>query len=153
MDHGTLPSPNRLCAARGNRRRGRETNQKPFDGPQPSLGGFRYAAWDADKTHDQEPDLILYGGQLIREGSGGDHHYLFANGDYRYVVWVNVLGKNSTPIGFLTVFRVDDRETDSLSVEREEVKVITLLGEPVVARYQPASNTDTTHYTTLGEVD
>ena len=126
---------------------------KPFDGPQPTFGGFRYAAWDADRTHDQEPDLILYGGQLIREGSGGDRRYLFTNGDYRYEVWVNVLGKNSTPIGSLTVFRVDDRGTDSLYVERKEVKGSTLLDEPVVARYRPVSNTDTTHYTTLREID
>ena len=131
----------------------RRDESKPFDGPQPTFGGFRYAAWDADKTHDQEPDLILYGGQLIYEGSGGDHRYLFTNGKYRYEVWVNVLGRNSTPIGSLTVFRVDDRGTDSLYVERKEVKGSTLLDEPVVARYRPVSNTDTTHYTTLGEID
>ncbi|MCY4372352.1 MAG: hypothetical protein OXC31_01185 [Spirochaetaceae bacterium] len=118
-----------------------------------AASGYRYAAWDAEKTHDQEPDLILHGGQLIREGTGGDHRYLFTNGEYRYEVWVNVLGKNSTPIGSLTVFRVDDRGTDSLYVERKEVKGSTLLDEPVLARYRPFSNTDTTHYTTLGEVD
>ena len=104
--------------------------------------GYRYAAWDADKTHDQEPDLILYGGQRIRDGSGGNHRYLFSNGDYRYQVSVNVIGKDSTP-GWLEVFRVDDRGTDSLYVDRKEVRGTMLLDEPVVARYRPASNTDT----------
>ena len=128
---------------------GRRDKSESFDGPQPTFGGYRYAAWDADKTHDQEPDLTLYGGQLIREGTGGDHRYLFSNGDYRYEIWINVLGKNSTPIGSLTVFRVDDRGTDVLYVER---KGSTLLDEPVVVRYRPDSDTDTTRYT-LGEID
>ena len=117
---------------------------KPFDGTQPSLGGYRYAAWYADKTHDQEPDLILYGGQPILDGSGGNHRYLFTNGDYRYEVSVNVLGNDRTPIGSLTVFRVDELGTDSLYVERKEVKGSRLLDEPVVAVYRPVSNTDTT---------
>ena len=131
---------------------GRKDESERPDGPQSTFGGYRYAAWDADKTHDQEPDLILYGGQLVHDGTGGDHHYLFANGDYRYVVWVNVIGKTgeSIPIGSLTVFRVDDRGTDSFYIEREEsIKGSTLLDEPVVARYCPVSNTDTTQQTTF----
>lgn len=129
----------------------KKDESKPLDEPQPTFGGYRYVAWDADKTHDQEPDLILYGGQWIRDGTGGNHHYLFANGDYRYVVWVNVLGRTgySTPIGSLTVFRVDDRGTDSLYIEGKEVKGSRLLDEPVVARYHPVSNTDTTQHTTF----
>lgn len=38
------------------------------------------------------------------EGSAGNHGYYFANGEYKYILYVN---KFSGPLGYLTVYRTN----------------------------------------------
>ena len=41
------------------------------------------------------------------EGTGGNHHYKFTNGQYSYVVYANILGSNEQPPFNLEVSRND----------------------------------------------
>ena len=65
---------------------------------------YRYASWKVERFHDSMPDIIIDNGSMIRQGTGGNHHYEFQNGDYRYVLYVERIGKGDSP-GGLTVYR------------------------------------------------
>ncbi|MGP9670422.1 hypothetical protein ACT3S9_03765 [Pseudoalteromonas sp. AOP31-A2-14] len=69
---------------------------------------YRYVAWSIDKKPSDKPDIILTNGDIIFEGSGGNHHYLFKNGRFRYVLHVTVIGCDSSPLGWLEVYKDDD---------------------------------------------
>ena len=66
---------------------------------------FRYASWGIDKKTSEKPDLVLYKGTLVSQGSGGNHYYSFANGQYSYLCYVNLLGTSKSPPGTLEVFK------------------------------------------------
>lgn len=75
-------------------------------------GSYRYASWDKSKTISQQPDLILKGGTVDYQGSGGNHMYVFSNADYTYKCYMNVLGKTNDD-AFLTVTQGDKVLLDS----------------------------------------
>ena len=59
---------------------------------------FRYASWSIKNKMTDKPDLIIENGVFIADGSGGNHHYEFKKGDFRYECHFTVLGeKNSAP--------------------------------------------------------
>jgi hypothetical protein len=60
-------------------------------------GQYRYASWGVKQTQSEKPDLILNHGTVVMDGSGGDHHYIFNNGRYQYVIYRNILGASETP--------------------------------------------------------
>lgn len=66
---------------------------------------YRYASWGINKKYSDEPDLVLNNGQLIFQGSGGNHHYSFKTGKYSYIISVNKLVKGPSPIGELDVYK------------------------------------------------
>jgi hypothetical protein len=68
---------------------------------------FRYASWSKGAKLSDEPDLILNNGVKMFEGTGGNHHYKFTNGQYSYVVYANILGSNEQPPFNLEVSRND----------------------------------------------
>jgi len=72
-----------------------------------NLGGsnYRYASWGIDKKTTDKPDLVLFKGKRVSEGSGGNHHYLFTNGKYIYRCYVSLLGNSKSPPGTLDVFK------------------------------------------------
>jgi len=45
---------------------------------------YRYASWSINKPMSEKPDLIITGGKVYYEGSGGSHRYIFKNGDFLY---------------------------------------------------------------------
>jgi len=67
---------------------------------------YRYAVWPVESNQGDEPDLILYGGTIHRDGTGGNHYYLFQNNEYSYKCYVWRIGTCETP-GFLSVSRND----------------------------------------------
>ncbi len=69
---------------------------------------YRYASWNIGKQTTDKPDLVLFKGQRVFEGSGGNHHYSFTNGNYIYRCYVNYLGNSKSPPGNLDVFRGKD---------------------------------------------
>ncbi len=66
---------------------------------------YRYASWSINKSQSEKPDLVLTGGKLEFDGSGGNHQYSFAKGKYLYRCYVNVMGKSDSVPGFLEVFK------------------------------------------------
>ncbi len=70
-------------------------------------GNYRYASWPAQTDKGQAPDLILSNGQYVREGTGGNHSYVFKNGAYTYLCGIHRLGTSNTPPASLTVYKND----------------------------------------------
>ena len=69
-------------------------------------GDLRYVAWPIASKTSEKPDLILFNGEQIYDGSGGNHRYVFKNGRFSYQCSVNVIGADSTPPASLEVFDV-----------------------------------------------
>ena len=69
---------------------------------------YRYTAW-FKAIHIRSTYLIIEGGSLYWDGSGGNHHYKFEQGSYTYHVDVNVIGKFSYEEmpGYLEIFEED----------------------------------------------
>lgn len=72
-------------------------------------GNFRYASWSIDKNPSDKPDIVLINGDIIFEGSGGNHHYTFKNGHYSYVLHVTIIGCDTSPLGWLEVYKDDEQ--------------------------------------------
>ncbi|WP_409424888.1 hypothetical protein [Pseudoalteromonas sp. RW-H-Ap-1] len=70
-------------------------------------GNFRYASWSIDKSPSDKPDIVLINGDITFEGSGGNHHYTFKNGRYSYVLQVTIIGCDTSPPGWLEVYKDD----------------------------------------------
>jgi hypothetical protein len=51
--------------------------------------------------------LILKKGEVVFEGSGGNHHFDFKNGEYLYSVSVIVMGSDESPPGTLEIYKSD----------------------------------------------
>jgi len=62
-------------------------------------GNYRYASWKLDSKMNDKPDLILTNGSFYADGSGGNHAYIFTNGDFKYECWVWLMsgGGNNSP--------------------------------------------------------
>ncbi|WP_339653655.1 hypothetical protein [Flavobacterium frigidarium] len=60
---------------------------------------YRYASWKVTDKESSKPELIINGGKIAFSGSGGNHVITFANGNYVYKVYRNVIGtKDSADI-------------------------------------------------------
>lgn len=70
---------------------------------------YRYASWSVDKAPSEKPDLVLFDGEIIHDGSGGNHYYIFSNGVYEYICYVNVIGSSTMEPGVLEVSRNGER--------------------------------------------
>ncbi|HEA19222.1 MAG TPA: hypothetical protein ENH88_22765 [Pseudoalteromonas prydzensis] len=68
---------------------------------------YRYASWGIDKNPSDKPDIILVNGGIKFDGSGGNHSYTFKNGRYSYVLQVTVIGCDTSPPGWLEVYKDD----------------------------------------------
>lgn len=70
---------------------------------------YRYAAWNITGNQSQKPNIILNNGKIFYDGSGGNHHYEFRNGAYKYICYVNMIGSSETPPGSIEVFEKNKR--------------------------------------------
>ncbi|WP_024601908.1 hypothetical protein [Pseudoalteromonas sp. TB41] len=70
-------------------------------------GNFRYASWSIDKSPRDRPDIVLIHGEITFSGSGGNHSYTFKNGRYSYILHVTVIGCDTSPPGWLEVYKND----------------------------------------------
>jgi hypothetical protein len=62
---------------------------------------YRYSSWDKSKSQLSKPKLILYG-NINYMGTGGNHEYIFKNGDYIYTCNIIIIGENND-LGYLNV--------------------------------------------------
>ncbi|MGO2011936.1 MAG: hypothetical protein ACTJH9_10940 [Pseudoalteromonas sp.] len=70
---------------------------------------FRYTSWGINKKTSDKPDIVLLNGDITFEGSGGNHHYTFKNGRYSYVLQVTVIGCETSPPGWLEVYKDEQK--------------------------------------------
>ena len=70
---------------------------------------YRYVVWSIDKKISDKPDMVLLNGDITFEGSGGNHHYTFKNGRYSYILHVTVIGCDTSPPGWLEVYKDDEQ--------------------------------------------
>jgi hypothetical protein len=68
-------------------------------------GSYRYAAWNANQNLNEKPSLVLYNGERIFEGSGGNNYIQFKRGDFVYLVRENRLETDETPPFVLNVYQ------------------------------------------------
>ena len=63
---------------------------------------YRYASWSIQKKMTETPDLVIENGVFFADGTGGNHHYEFKKGSFKYECHFTVLGeKNSAPAALL----------------------------------------------------
>ena len=70
---------------------------------------YRYASWGINKKSSDKPDFVLLNGDIKFSGSGGNHSYTFKNGRYSYVLHVTVIGCDTSPPGWLEVYKDDEK--------------------------------------------
>lgn len=70
-----------------------------------SNGKYRYASWSINSKMTEKPSLIIKNGNLIPEGSGGNHRYEFTNGNHKYICDINVLAEDDIPDAYLRVLK------------------------------------------------
>ena len=58
---------------------------------------YRYASWKISEKESSKPDIILNNGELEFQGSGGNHVIIFANGNYTYKIYRNIIGEENSP--------------------------------------------------------
>ena len=68
-------------------------------------GNYRYTSWSKGKKTSDKPDIVLLKGELEFEGSGGNYSYTFKNGRYSFVLQVTVIGCDTSPPGWLEVYK------------------------------------------------
>jgi len=66
---------------------------------------YRYASWPINSGMHEKPSLILYNGECIMQGSGGNHVFRFENGSYQYECSVIIIGTSDSPPADLTVYK------------------------------------------------
>lgn len=68
---------------------------------------FRYVSWSKGKTQSDKPDLVLYSSDLIYDGTGGNHRYVFKNGSYKYVCSINIIGTEESISKIFSIYKGD----------------------------------------------
>ncbi|CAM3597973.1 hypothetical protein [Flavobacterium chungbukense] len=66
---------------------------------------YRYASWSIKNKMTDKPDLIMENGIFSADGTGGNHHYEFKKGDFRYECHFIVLGEKNSPPAALIVYQ------------------------------------------------
>jgi hypothetical protein len=84
-----------------------------------SNGKYRYASWPISKAMSEKPDLILTNGEVFMDGSGGNHHFEFKNGIYKYECFIWRLRGSDTSPANLIVYKNEDEilSQDAVIVE------------------------------------
>ena len=72
-------------------------------------GNYRYVVWGINKKPSDKPDMVLFNGDVTVSGTGGNHHYTFKNGRYSYILHVTIVGCDTSPPGWLEVYKDDEK--------------------------------------------
>lgn len=66
---------------------------------------YRYASWSIKKKMTDTPDLIIEKGVFFADGTGGNHHYEFKKGNFRYECHFIVMGEKGAPPAMLLIYQ------------------------------------------------
>ena len=82
-------------------------------------GNYRFVSWPVKRSMKDKPSLILTKGQIIPEGSGGNHKYVFKNGNLTYeCAIINVSESSNSPDALLIISK------DGKEISRSEAKTL-----------------------------
>ena len=62
-------------------------------------GTYRYASWNEGKSTTEKPDLVIQNGDLIYDGSAGNHYINFLKGDWTYRIFFMKVGPSFQSLG------------------------------------------------------
>jgi hypothetical protein len=65
--------------------------------------------WGINKKPSDKPDMVLFNGDVTVSSTGGNHHYTFKNGRYSYILHVTIIGCDTSPPGWLEVYKDDEK--------------------------------------------
>ena len=83
-------------------------------------GNYRYASWKLDSKKNDKPNLILTNGSFSPDGSGGNHAYIFTNGNFKYECWIwEITGGGSNSPASLVVY---ENENEILRQDAHNLK-------------------------------
>jgi hypothetical protein len=80
-------------------------------------GQLRYAAWPVGTKTTDKPDIVLLNGELVFDGSGRNHRYIFKNGDFSYQLNINALNAGELLPGTLEVYKGNKRLLSEAAME------------------------------------
>ncbi len=66
---------------------------------------YRYCSWKIESKMSDKPDLVILKGEFVAKGSGGNHSFVFTNGEYKYECDIIVLGEEDSPPAILTIYK------------------------------------------------
>lgn len=66
---------------------------------------YRYASWSVKQKMTEKPDLVIEKGTFHADGTGGNHHYEFKKGNFRYECHFIVLGEKGSAPAMLIVYQ------------------------------------------------
>lgn len=66
---------------------------------------YRYASWSIKNKMTDIPDLVIEKGTFHADGTGGNHHYEFKKGNFRYECHFIVLGEKGSAPAMLIVYQ------------------------------------------------
>ncbi|MDR2933779.1 MAG: hypothetical protein LBU68_00655 [Rickettsiales bacterium] len=84
----------------------------------------RYASWSKPKTMADEPDIIISNGYKNFDGSGGNNYYIFKNGKYIYICYINVLSSSNSNPADITIYKVE-QDIDIKNFDWADFEMIT----------------------------
>lgn len=68
---------------------------------------YRYTSWLINSKMSDKPDIIIEKGEFKPEGSGGNHSFVFKNGDFTYECSIIIMGEENSPPAYLTIYEGD----------------------------------------------
>jgi len=66
---------------------------------------YRYSSWKLDHKMSEKPDIVILNGEFVSEGNGGNHSFVFTNGEYKYVCEIIVMGDMDSPPANLIIYQ------------------------------------------------
>jgi hypothetical protein len=70
---------------------------------------FRYTSWKKEAENASKPDLIIMDGEIKFDGSGGNHTYTFFSEEYKYEVYIEVIGDGDSPPAAISMYKQDQK--------------------------------------------
>lgn len=74
-------------------------------------GKYLYQSWPANGKITSRPSMIISGGELYPDGTGGNYYFEFGNEGYTYQVWRNYLTDSATKAPYTLTVQDQDGKT------------------------------------------
>ena len=74
-------------------------------------GKYLYQSWPANGKITSKPSMIISGGELYPDGTGGNYYFEFGNEGYTYQVWRNYLTDSPTKAPYTLTVQDQDGKT------------------------------------------